>query len=107
MPFIDIAAWDEELKAGETSFVRDFLVNDAETSADKLVVSAMSDDTQFVPNANIKIESGEFKGQWGNVYNRRVTVTPVAGQKGNAIIALTVSDAQGLKRQQTFRFKVQ
>jgi hypothetical protein len=26
----DLQAWDEELKPGETSFVRDFRVNDAE-----------------------------------------------------------------------------
>jgi len=106
LPLFDLQVWDEELKPGETSFVRDFRVNDDETPADKLLVSAMSDNPPFVPNANIKIESGEFKGQWGNVYNRRLTVTPVAEQKGEAWIVLTLKDTDGAERQQRFRLRV-
>jgi hypothetical protein len=106
LPLFDLQAWDEEVKPGETSFVRDFRVNDAETPVEKLLISATSDNPAFVPTANIKIESGEFKGEWGNVYNRRVTVTPVAGQKGEAWIVLTVKDAQGAERQQRFRIRV-
>jgi hypothetical protein len=66
----------------------------------------MSDNTAFVPNAGIKIESGEFKGQWGNVYNRRITVTPVAEQKGEAWIVLTLKDAAGAERKQRFRLRI-
>jgi hypothetical protein len=106
LPLFDLQAWDEEVKPDETSFVRNFRVNDAETPADKLLVSATSDNTALVPNADIKIESGEFKGQWGDVYNRRVTVTPVAGQKGEAWIVLTLKDADGSERQQRFRMRV-
>jgi hypothetical protein len=106
LPIFDLQAWDEELKPGETTFVRDFRVNDAETAGDKLLVSAISDNTAFVPSANIKIESGEFKGQWGNLYNRRITVTPVAEQKGEAWIVLTLKDADGAERQQRFRLRV-
>jgi hypothetical protein len=106
IPLFDFQVWDEEVKQGETSFVRDFRVNDAETSAGKLLISGVSDNAALVPNANIKIESGEFKGEWGNVYNRRVTATPVAGQKGDAWIVLTVKDAQGAERQQRFRLRV-
>jgi hypothetical protein len=106
LPIFNFSVWDEELKPGETSLVRDFRVNDAETPADKLLISATSSNPAFVPNANIKIESGEFKGQWGNVYNRRVTVTPVAEQKGEAWIVLTLKDADGAERQQRFRLRV-
>lgn len=106
LPLFDLQAWDEEIKPGETSFVRDFRVNDSETPADKLLISAMSDNTALVPDANIKIESGEFKGEWGNVYNRRVKVTPVAEQKGDAWIVLTLKDSQGAERQQRFRLRV-
>jgi hypothetical protein len=86
--------------------VRNFRVHDAETPADKLLISGKSDNTAFVSNAGIKIESGEFKGQWGDVYNRRVTVTPVAGQKGETWIVLTLKDEQGAERQQRFRLRV-
>ena len=106
LPLFDLSAWDEEVKAGETSFVRLFGVHDAETPAARLVVSGTSDSTTLVPDVNIKIESGEFKGQWGEAYNRRLTVTPAAGLKGEAWITLTLSDAVGAKRQQTFRLKV-
>jgi hypothetical protein len=106
LPLFDLQAWEEEVKPEETSFVRNFNVRDAETPADKLLISATSDNTALVPNANIKFESGEFKGQWGDVYNRRVTVTPVVGQKGEAWIVLTLIDAAGAERQQRFRLRV-
>jgi hypothetical protein len=107
LPMFDLGVWDEEVKPGEKNFVRDFRVHDAETPADKLLISATSDNPALLPDANIKIESGEFKGEWGNVYNRRLTVTPAAGQKGSARVTLTLRDAQGLQRQQTFRLKTQ
>ena len=106
LPLFDLSAWDEEVKAGETSFVRLFRVHDAETPAARLMVSGTSDSTTLVPDDDIKIESGEFKGQWGEAYNRRLTVTPAAGRKGDAWITLTLSDAVGAKRHQTFRLKV-
>jgi hypothetical protein len=106
LPMFDLSVWDEELKPGQTRFVRDFRVSDAETPADKLQISASSDNPALVPDADIIIESGEFKGDWGNVYNRRLTVTPIAGQKGEAWIVLTVKDADGAERQQRFRLRV-
>jgi hypothetical protein len=65
----------------------------------------MSDNTALVPNANIKIESGEFKGEWGNVYNRRVTVHRQCRTEGEAWIVLTLKDAHGAERQQRFRLR--
>lgn len=107
MPVFDFSVWDEELKPGETTFVRDFNIRDGETPAEKLLLSATSDTAELVPDGAIKIESGEFKGQWGNVYNRRLTVTPLAGQKGRAVITVSATDADGSKRQQSFKLKVQ
>jgi hypothetical protein len=106
LPLFDFQVWDEQIKEGETSFTRDFRVNDVETPVEELTISAMSDNKALVADANIKIESGEFKGQWGNVYNRRVMVTPVAGQKGESWIVLTLKDADGGERQQRFRIRV-
>ena len=107
LPVFDLQAWDERLKPGETSFVCDFRVKDTETPFEELALTATSDHPKLIPDANIRIESGEFKGDYGNVYNRRLTVTPVAGEKGSAVILLTLRDAQGLTRQQAFRFKVE
>jgi hypothetical protein len=108
LPIFDLNVWDEEVKPGE-SFTRDFKVMDAETPADKddtLKVTATSDNAALVPDANIKVESGEFKNQWGHISNRRITVTPVAGQIGEANISVTVEDADKTQRLQSFKIKV-
>jgi hypothetical protein len=106
LPLFDLGAWDEVVKTGEEHFVRNFRVLDGETPAVQLVISATSDNPKLVPNTNIKIESGEFKGEWGDLYNRRLTVTPLAGQKGDAWILLTLKDTAGAERQQRFRLSV-
>jgi hypothetical protein len=61
MPIFDLNVWDEEIKPGE-SFTRDFNLSDFQTPSEQIKVTATSDNTRFVPNANIKVESGEFKG---------------------------------------------
>lgn len=106
LPLFDLQAWDEQIKPGETSFVRNFRVSDAETPADKLRISALSDKPALVTDANIKIERGEFKDEWGGVYNRRIMVKPAAKQSGEAWIVLTLVDTEGAERQQRFRIKV-
>ncbi len=106
MPMFDFSVWDEEVKTGEKSFVREFRVNDLETPAAQLKLTASSSNTALVPNAGIKLESGEFKDQWGGVYGRRITVTPVSGQKGEALITVTATDTAGAKRQQSFKLRV-
>lgn len=61
-----------------------FTINDPETAASALVVTAGSSDTHLVPEANIVL------GGSGN--SRTVSITPAAGQGGTATITLYVSD---------------
>ncbi len=105
LPVFDFNVWEDDVKPGE-NYVRDFSVSDGQTPAEKLGVAATSDNQALVPDSAIKIESGEFKGQCGNISNRRITVTPVAGQKGEANIMVTVKDANKAERMQSFKIKV-
>jgi hypothetical protein len=61
-----------------------FTVSDLETPAADLTLSAVSANTQLVPNANIVF------GGSGN--ERTVTITPAGGQTGVAPVTVTVSD---------------
>lgn len=61
-----------------------FTVNDTESSAASLSISAMSGNTVFLPNANIILG--------GSGGNRTVSVSPTPGQYGSATVTLTVSD---------------
>jgi Bacterial Ig domain/Cadherin-like beta sandwich domain/HYR domain/Galactose oxidase, central domain/Kelch motif/Regulator of chromosome condensation (RCC1) repeat len=61
-----------------------FFVNDTETAATSLVVTAVSDNTALVPTSAITL------GGSGN--SRTISVTPVANQNGAATLTLTVSD---------------
>ena len=71
-----------------------------------LVVTAVSDHPALIPDSALKIESGEFKGEYGNVYSRRLTVTLAAGKTGEANVILTLADAGGAKRVQSFKVKI-
>ena len=61
-----------------------FTVNDAQTPAANLIVTATSGNLTLVPNANLTLG--------GSGANRTVTIQPVAGQFGQGNITLTVSD---------------
>jgi hypothetical protein len=61
-----------------------FTVNDAETAAANLVVSAVSSSTTLVPNANLVLG--------GTDQNRTVTITPANNQTGTTLITISVSD---------------
>ncbi|HUR41357.1 MAG TPA: tandem-95 repeat protein [Verrucomicrobiae bacterium] len=63
-----------------------FTVDDVETAAAALVVSAASDDPALVPVSNIVLG--------GSGANRTVTATPVADGFGSATITLTVTDSE-------------
>jgi VCBS repeat-containing protein len=71
-----------------------FTVNDAETAAGSLTVTASSSDTTLVPNANIVLG--------GSGSNRTLTVTPAANQSGTATITVTATDANGGTTNSTF-----
>jgi len=61
-----------------------FIVDDAETAAGSLTVSATSDNTALVTTADVVFG--------GSGANRTVTVTPEPGRTGVASITITVSD---------------
>ncbi len=64
--------------------VLNFLIGDAETNAESLILTASSSNTTLLPNANI-----EFTGISAV---RDLTVTPAANQSGTTTITVTVSD---------------
>lgn len=75
-----------------------FTVNDAETLAGNLVVTAVSSDQTLVRDQDIVIA--------GIGTDRTVAVTPVTDQIGMATITLTVTDAGGLFARESFILRV-
>jgi hypothetical protein len=73
-------AIDQDATLGPLSFV----LGDAETAADALVVHGLSSDTALVPVAGIVFG--------GSGANRTVTVTPAPGAVGTATLTLVVDD---------------
>ncbi len=71
-----------------------FTVGDVETLVANLTVSGSSSNTALVPNTNVVFS--------GSGANRTVTLTPVAGQSGSAVITLSVSDSNGGTANDTF-----
>ena len=63
-----------------------FTVQDPETPASNLVVSASSSNPSLVPNQVQNLVIG------GSGTNRTLTITPLANQFGNAIITIVASD---------------
>ncbi len=96
------------------SYAELFNVSDAETKAEDLKVTATSTNQALLPASSIKIETGEWKNQWGTTFNRRFTVTPV-GATGEGRVLITVEDAGSpadktvapLRRTVAMRVKVQ
>ena len=63
-----------------------FEVSDPETSADRLLVTAVSGNPSLVPNTSSALAFG------GSGSNRTISITPAAGQLGVAPIRVNVSD---------------
>ncbi|MDA1277125.1 MAG: DUF3466 family protein, partial [Verrucomicrobia bacterium] len=74
------------------------LVDDPETSADSLRLSAMSSDQKVIPNQNIVFH--------GSGTNRTFTITPVSGELGRSTITLTVSDTDGASTVRLFDVQI-
>lgn len=70
-----------------TPLLLNFTVDDAETAADELAVSAVSANQTVIPNASLSL------GGSGN--GRTLTITPISGVEGFAPILVSVSDADG------------
>ena len=77
---IDDQAIDQDQTLGPLSFT----IDDQETAADELTISAVSDNQSLIPDNVIQLG--------GANRNREITITPTAGQFGQANITLTVSD---------------
>lgn len=82
-PTVSTAPTQSILEDGSTS-VLNVTVNDAEDPAAALILSATSNNTALVPNANIALG--------GSAAARTVQVTPAANAFGTATITLTVTD---------------
>jgi len=76
-----------------------FMVGDAETPAANLTVVASSSNPALVPANGLLIS--------GTGANRTVTITPVTGATGTAVITLTVTDAAGLATSTSFALTVE
>ncbi|HRX31552.1 MAG TPA: hypothetical protein P5349_06645, partial [Tenuifilaceae bacterium] len=75
---------DQDLCTNNPSPAIPFTVNDAETPAANLTVTAFSHDPAFVPNENLILG--------GSGSSRTITVTPVANKSGFAIVYVMVDD---------------
>jgi hypothetical protein len=74
------------------SYVELFNVSDAETPLEQLKVTATSNNPILLPTGSVRIESGEFKSEWNQVFTHQLTVTPAIGQTGRARVLVTVED---------------
>jgi hypothetical protein len=87
-------AIDEDTSTGPVTF----LIGDAETPLDSLILGGTSSDTTLVPNANILLG--------GSGANRTVTIAPVANRFGSTTITLTATDAGNLVATTSFLLTV-
>lgn len=91
---------DQHLAAGTTTGPLPFEVEDVETPADQLLVTAVSDNPVLVPN------EPAYLALAGTGKQRTLTITPVPGREGLATIQLTVRDGQGFESSVSFRVYV-
>ncbi|MFO0847152.1 MAG: FG-GAP-like repeat-containing protein [Gemmataceae bacterium] len=92
------AVADQTARPGATVGPLAFTVGDAETPADRLVVTAASSDPALVPPVGLVLG--------GAGAARTLTVTPAPGRTGSATVTLTVTDAGGLSAGTTFTLTV-
>jgi hypothetical protein len=76
----------------------DFTVDDAETPADALTVTATSSNTGLLPNANLLLG--------GSGAARTILLTPLSGSTGDTTITITVTDANGAAAGTSFLLSV-
>ena len=81
----DIA--DQSIDEDSTTGALAFTIDDVETEAAALSVTATSSNTTLLPNANIVLS--------GSGANRTLTATPSANQFGTTTITVTVTDGDG------------
>ena len=89
---------DVSTNEGEATGPMAFIVQDEETSADALVVTATSSNSGLVPHENLALG--------GSGSNRTINVTPQPFQSGSTTVTLTVIDSGGLTAMTTFEVTV-
>ena len=77
---------DQTIDEDGTTEALAFSIDDVETPPESLTVTAISNNTTLIPNANIAVV--------GTGSDRTIQVTPVANRFGTAFITLTVDDGE-------------
>lgn len=85
---------DQAIQEGNILFDLPFTIGDSESPASALFVSVDSQNAELVPVENIVIG--------GSGPNRTLTVFPVAGVSGTALITVTVTDGNGAAASDSF-----
>ena len=85
---------DQFILAGETTGLIAVTIDDEETPADDLALTAVSDDQTLVPDGNIQ--------RGGSGADRTVLVTPAVGETGSATLTVTVTDGGGESAESLF-----
>jgi len=85
---------DQTINQDTSSAALGFGVNDQETAASSLTVTATSSNTGLIPDAGITLA--------GSGAMRTVTVTPAEAAVGSATVTLTVADSAGLSATRSF-----
>jgi len=85
---------DQTIPENASTIPTPFVIGDIETSPESLILTRTSSNPGLIPDENILVG--------GTGSNRTVTVTPASNQVGNAVITITVTDAQGASRSNRF-----
>ncbi|SFS00788.1 tandem-95 repeat protein [Anaeromicropila populeti] len=96
---IDLCVINEDSSTADLGEIN-LTINDEETLADNLTVTASSNNKLLVPedSAHIIVE--------GTGANRKIKIIPAKNQSGTAIITVTVTDEQGAFASDTFQLGV-
>ena len=93
-----IAAITDKMADQDTVVTFDFGIEDRETAAGSLIVSAAADSTALFPADGVVLS--------GSGATRTLTLTPLEATTGTATISLRVTDAAGLEATRSFQVAV-
>lgn len=101
-PVNDPAVWNSTVGNRTTPIntpvVVSVIFSDVETASTSLTTTGASGNTTLLPNANITFTTGASP--------RNMTLTPVTGQSGSAVVTISVTDPQGGGTSQQFTLVV-
>jgi len=89
---------DQTITANSNTGPLAFTIGDSAFAASQLTLGALSSNPTFVPTANIVFG--------GTLSNRSVTVTPVLGQAGSALVTVVVTNPAGMTAGSSFTLSV-